>query len=170
MKTARCVLAAVLVTGLSSAPLAAADRPEDAARASAFSANTILWRATAAPEPGPIAAAVRSRVPAMEMAVRSASKKSPWIGALIGAGGAAAVTYWAAKTYGENEAGGFCEQCFAQWGAFAIPAGALVGALVGWTVSQSAGPQAGTAPVPRKTLVAPIVARRGGGVAVAIRY
>jgi hypothetical protein len=146
------MLAAVLVTSLSIAPLAAAQ--ESAPRQTSM----------------PITAAVRNSVLTPSMPAQSGSKKGTWIGALIGAGGAAAVTYWAANQYGENESGDFCGQCFAQWGAFAIPAGALVGAIVGWNVSRSVGPQPVTARPPRTTVVAPVVARRGGGVVVSVRY
>jgi hypothetical protein len=170
MRPARNMLTAVLVTGLSTAPLAASQRPANNPRASAPSQNTLLSRARVEPGPGPIAAAVRTRVPAPAIQAQRGGKKGPWIGALIGAGGAAAVTYWAAKTYGENEPGGFCEQCFVQWGAFAIPAGALVGAVVGWTISHTAGPHPSTAPPPRKALIAPVAGRRGGGVVVSVRY
>jgi hypothetical protein len=92
--------------------------------------------------------------------------KGGWIGAAIGAGVATAGTYWAAKTYGENEAGGFCEGCFAAWGAIAIPAGALVGAIVGSLIDRD---NASRAPY-GKTVVAPVVGPRGGGVLVSIRY
>lgn len=126
----------------------------------------IVSGASHAPASGPIAAAVRRSVLPSTPAP-SGVRKGTWIGALIGASGAAAVTYWAAKTYGENEAGGFCEPCFVQWGAWTIPAGALVGAVIGSQLSRSIAPHHG--PPSRQTLVAPIVARRGGGVVVSIR-
>ena len=62
------------------------------------------------------------------------------IGAAIGAAGAAALTAWAANSYGHNETGTFCGACFAQWGAIAIPAGAAAGAGVGWAVKVATSP------------------------------
>ena len=56
------------------------------------------------------------------------------IGALIGGAGAAALTAWAANAYGHNEGWSYSCACFAKWGAIAIPAGAGIGAGIGFAV------------------------------------
>lgn len=53
---------------------------------------------------------------------------------LAGVIAATSATAWAAQSYGENEGGKFCTNCFVQWGAVAIPAGAGIGALVGLAI------------------------------------
>jgi hypothetical protein len=47
-------------------------------------------------------------------------------GALIGAGGALALTAMAAAKYGENEGGSFCTRCMMQWSVVSVPIGAPV--------------------------------------------
>jgi len=89
------------------------------------------------------------------------------IGAIVGGASTTAVVYWAAKTYGENEAGGFCGGCFAAWGSWVIPAGALGGAAIGYGIGRASSPQ--HAPVPR-ILVAPAIGRRRGGAVITVRY
>jgi hypothetical protein len=121
-----------------------------------------------APASGPIAAAVRRTGPLPSSPSGPPSRKGGLIGAAIGAAGAAAVTYWAASTYGENEGGQFCDRCFWTWGAWTMPAGALVGALVGSQIARSISPQPTRRA--RDTVIAPVVARRGGGVVVRVRY
>ena len=98
----------------------------------------------------------------------SPGAKGALIGAIVGGASATAVVYWAAKTYGENEAGGFCGNCFTVWGTLAIPAGAAAGAAIGYGIGRASAPQY-AAPVPR-TVVAPVIGRRGGGLVVSVRY
>ena len=117
---------------------------------------------------GPIATAIRHVSWQATVVSQPHHGRNTFIGAMIGAGSAAAVTYWAAKSYGENEAGGFCEGCFLQWGAWAIPAGALVGAAVGSVISHVASPQ--RSPRPGQAFVAPVAGRRAAGVVVSFRY
>jgi hypothetical protein len=121
--------------------------------------------------PGPIASAVSHEAgwwnpPAR---TRTGGPRGALIGAAIGAGTAAAVTYWAAAKYGENEGGRFCTGCFMNWGAVTIPAAALVGALVGHALGgSSAAPQ--HAPRAHRTFITPAISRRGGALTVAVRY
>jgi hypothetical protein len=78
------------------------------------------------------------------------------------------VVYSVAKTYGENESGGFCGGCFAAWGAWAIPAGALGGTAIGYGIAKASSPQ--FAPAVPRTVIAPVVGRRGGGLVMTVRY
>jgi hypothetical protein len=147
MKGLRSILTIALVAALLPSPAAAADGPR---------------------AEGPIKAAIRNVTWQAAGASQPHHGRNTFIGAMIGAGSAAAVTYWAAKTYGENEPGGFCEGCFLQWGAWAIPAGALIGAAVGSVISHVASPQ--RSPRPGQTFIAPVASRRAAGVVVSFRY
>ena len=57
----------------------------------------------------------------------------------LGIGAGAGTAAWAADRYGDNERGSFCTRCFAQWSAVAIPIGAGVGAIVGYTIDKARG-------------------------------
>ncbi len=59
----------------------------------------------------------------------------PW-GIAIGVVAGLALSGGAAARYGENEGGSFCGPCFVQWSAVTVPAGAALGALVGYLVSR----------------------------------
>jgi hypothetical protein len=61
-------------------------------------------------------------------------QRAPLVGAVVGGLAAAALTAGLARAYGNNEGGRFCGACFAQWGAIAIPAGAGIGAGIGFAV------------------------------------
>jgi hypothetical protein len=113
-----------------------------------------LWTARQALQPSPSTS-------------KSSAAKGALIGAIVGGASATAAVYWAASTYGENESGGFCGNCFTIWGTWAIPAGALGGAAIGYAIGKTSSPQYAS-PVPR-TVVAPVIGRRGGGVLVTIR-
>jgi hypothetical protein len=137
--------------------------------------NSFPYAAASEPRPvgapGPIATAVAATggLWTSPAPPGNGGRKGALIGAAVGAGAAAAVTYWAAATYGENEGGRFCTGCFMQWGAASIPVGALVGALVGHALGGSSGaPQ--YAPRTPRTFIAPAIGRRGGAVTVAVRY
>ena len=121
--------------------------------------------------PGPIATAVTDAPSLQSAAIRTGGggQKGAAIGALVGAGVAAGITYWAASDYGNNEGGRFCTGCFVQWGAVTIPAGALVGAIVGHFVGGSlSAPQQG--PRRPEAWLAPAIGRHGGGAVLSIRY
>lgn len=88
------------------------------------------------------AAAVAAQNTTLQPAPAKKGKNPVIIGALIGAVGAAAFTAMFAAKYGENETGGFCGACFAYWAPLAVPAGAGIGAGVGWIIKAGApGPQ-----------------------------
>lgn len=130
--------------------------------------GTLSPASGSATAPGGIAAAVRRAAisPAAPAGLHG-GQKGTLIGVIAGAAGAASVTYWAANEYGRNESGRFCTACFMSWGAFSIPAGALVGGLVGNLVDR-AFPQ--SAPRVPHSVVTPVIGRRGGGVVVSVRY
>lgn len=81
-------------------------------------------------------------------------------GALIGAGGALALTAMAAAKYGENEGGSFCTRCMMQWLAVSVPIGAGIGAVIGYGIKRSR----------RSIAAAPIFTRRSAGVVIAARF
>jgi hypothetical protein len=150
MKLFLRISAVILCASLSPMSLAAAEEPSAAPRTPARS-----WTAREALRP--------STSPS-----KSPGAKGALIGAIVGGAGATGLVYWAAKTYGENEGGGFCGNCFAMWGAWAIPAGALGGAAIGYGIGKATSPQ--HAPQVPRTVVAPVVGRRGGGLVVTVRY
>ena len=164
MRPASRIAAIILIAALSPLTALAADEP-------AAAAGTTLPAASAAPRHIPTPVRQWTARAALQPPV-SKGGLSPAKGALIGAiaGGAAATAaiYALAKTYGENEAGGFCGNCFAMWGTIGIPAGALAGAGIGYAIAKASSPQYAS-PVPR-TVVAPVVGRRGGGVVMTVRY
>jgi hypothetical protein len=112
-----------------------------------------------APDARPLTTAAAAIAGATPLADAPARKRRNTIalGAVIGAAGAAAVTAWAASSYGENEGGRFCVACFAQWSAIAVPVGAAAGAGVGWALKASAAPsrQPGLLPSAASGRVAP---------------
>lgn len=70
---------------------------------------------------------------------QSAGKKKSALGWSI-AGGAAAglgMAGVAAARYGDNEGGAFCARCFVEWSAVSIPAGAGIGAAVGYFIDRA---------------------------------
>ena len=70
------------------------------------------------------------------LAAQSRSKGTSVVtGAVIGAITAAAITAWAAASYGENEGGKFCANCMLQWSALSVPVGAGLGAGIGFAVA-----------------------------------
>lgn len=99
-------------------------------------AGTAFGQTPAAAESQSLAAAAAAAARATELQPPPAkTRKNPVIiGAIVGAIGAAALTAMYAKQYGENESGGFCGACFAYWSPLAIPAGAGIGAGIGWAV------------------------------------
>jgi hypothetical protein len=103
--------------------------------------------------------------------VRKADGHAALWGAVIGAASAAAVTAWAAASYGENETGHFCTGCFVQWGALSIPAGAGIGFGVGFAIDRlrqttAFDPQ----PWRRSVAAIPLVSRRGAGLLVTTSF
>jgi hypothetical protein len=148
MKRFLRIPAVILCATLSPMSLAAAEEPAAVTRTPAR-----LWTAREALQPSP------SRSPGAHGAL---------IGAIVGGAGATAVVFGAATIYGGNEGGGFCGGCFAAWGAWAIPAGALGGAAIGYGIGKASSPQ--RAPQVPRTVVAPVVGRRGGGLVVSVRY
>lgn len=117
--------------------------------------------------PGPLrAAALAADVGSAAAVAQGGSRKSVMIGIAAGAGAAAAITWWAADRYGENEGGRFCTRCFTTWGAATIPAGGLAGALIGALVGRDrASPQRTPS-----TVVAPVIGRHAAAIRVAVRY
>jgi len=92
-------------------------------------------------------------------------------GAAIGAASAATVTALAAASYGENEQGEFCGNCFLGWSAISIPVGVGIGAGIGVAIDA----------LRRQTLyvstlksfkvgVAPVLSRKAAGVRVALTF
>lgn len=138
-------------------------------------ASAVLAEVEPAPSPalatpgtaGPLRAAARAAdVDLAPAAAQGGGRKSVLIGIVAGAGAAAAITWWAADRYGDNEGGRFCTRCFTTWGAATIPAGGLAGALVGALVGRDrSSPQ--RAP---STVLAPAIGRRAAGIRVAVRY
>lgn len=122
---------------------------------------------TASAATGPLrAASLEAGMVAAPTVARRGSRKSVMIGIVAGAGAAAAITWWAADRYGENEGGRFCTRCFTTWGAATIPAGGLAGALIGALVGRDrASPQRTPS-----TVVAPAIGRHAAAIRVAVRY
>lgn len=116
---------------------------------------------------GPLrAASLEAGIVAAPAVAQGGRRKSVLIGIVAGAGAAAAITWWAADRYGENEGGRFCTRCFTTWGAATIPAGGLAGAFVGALVGRDrSSPQ--RAP---STIVAPAIGRHAAAIRVAVRY
>jgi hypothetical protein len=94
------------------------------------------------PEHASLAAAAAAAAQATPLEAPPAKKgKNPVIiGAIAGAVTATVLTVMAAKQYGENEAGGMCGACLAYWGPITIPAGAGIGAGIGWIVKATSPP------------------------------
>ena len=89
--------------------------------------------------------------------------KSVGIGAAIGAGVAAGGTALIASNYGENEGTKFCHGCFYQWGVLTIPAGAVIGATIGWGVGRARKPK-------KSVTFAPVVTKKARGLFVTARF
>ena len=81
-------------------------------------------------------------------------------GALIGAAGALVGTALAARSYGENETGGFCGRCMMQWSSFTVPMGVGIGAAIGYGVSRAR----------RSVTAVPVFSRKTAGVVLAARF
>jgi hypothetical protein len=115
-------------------------------------AGTAAGQTTASPGSPGLAAAAAAAAQTTPLQPPPAKKgKNPVIiGALIGAVGAAALTTVAARQYGHNEGYGTCVPCLVQWGSIAIPAGAGIGAGIGWAVKAGSPDQRPTG-VPRTT-------------------
>jgi len=157
------LLAIVLCAGMSPAALAAA---EDPAR---VSPRTPSAQSGSHHSITPTARQWTAREPLRASALPSSSgARGAAIGAIAGGAGAAAIVYWVASSYGENETGGFCGRCFATWGSLAIPAGAALGAVIGFGINKASRPQ--YAPAVRRTVIAPVIGRSGGGVVLSVRY
>jgi hypothetical protein len=111
----------------------------------------------------PLSAAVGRR--AGEFAVPQQQRRGGGLGpvatgALIGAAAALVATAAAARTYGENESGGFCGGCMAQWSVFTVPVGAGVGAIVGYGVKR----------MRRSVTAVPVFSRKAAAVVVTARF
>jgi hypothetical protein len=157
------ITAAILCAALSPVAIAAAQEPA-AAHASASDASA----STPAPHtPVREWTAHEALLPSSSTS-QSGGAHGALIGALVGGAAATAIVYSAAKTYGENESGGFCGGCFLTWGSWAIPVGAVGGAAIGYGLAKASAPQVAS-PVPG-TFIAPVIGRRGGGVVMTIRY
>lgn len=81
-------------------------------------------------------------------------------GAAIGAAAAAGITFAAAASYGENEGGKFCGRCFVQWSTFSVPAGAGLGAAIGWGIGRAR----------RSVTAVPVLGPKAAGVIVSARF
>ena len=154
MKPAPRIVALILCAAVSSVTLAHAEEPPVATRPAA-GAPARQW---AAREPLQLSPSQSG----------SGGAHGAMVGAIVGGVSAAVVVASLAKTYGENETGGFCGGCFATWGVWAIPAGMLAGAAIGHGIGKATSPQHAS-PVPR-TVIAPVVGRRGGGMVMTVRY
>jgi len=103
--------------------------------------------------------------------IRRAGGHAAGWGALIGGSVAFVATYAAASKYGENERGKICGPCLVQWGAFAVPAGAGIGALVGLTIERSQREIVYLAPRPGRSVVTmPWVSPSRAGVLISVRF
>jgi hypothetical protein len=103
--------------------------------------------------------------------IRRAGGHAALWGTAIGAGSAVAITTWAAASYGENEGGQFCSSCLAQWGAFAVPVGAGIGAGIGFAIDRLHRSTVFAAGSTRRRVVAlPVVSRHGAGLLVSARF
>jgi hypothetical protein len=90
-------------------------------------------------------------------------------GALIGAGGAFALTALAANSYGNNEGGRFCDACLVAWSVLTVPAGAGLGAVVGWAIDLGRHKTLFVAPSRSPVAVVPVIGPRKG-VMVSVRF
>jgi len=81
-------------------------------------------------------------------------------GALIGAAAALVGTAVAARSYGENESGGFCGVCMMQWSSFTVPVGAGIGAAIGYGITRAR----------HSVTAAPMFSRKAAGVIVTARF
>jgi hypothetical protein len=154
MKPAPRFVAPMLCAAIFSVTLARAEEPSVATRPAA-AASARQWTA-------------REPLQSSPSQSGSGGAHGATVGAIVGGVSAAVVVASLAKTYGENETGGFCGGCFATWGVWAIPAGMLAGAAIGHGIDKAASPQHAL-PVPR-TVIAPVVGRRAGGVVMTVRY
>jgi hypothetical protein len=164
MRPINRIAAAILCVTLSPLAAVAAEEPAAGARA--------VVPASSAPQrqlPTPVRQwTVQDALQPAASGGQSSAAKGALIGAIVGGLSATAFVYWAAKSYGENEAGGFCGNCFAVWGTWGIPAGALAGAGIGYGISKARSRQ--YAPRAPRTFVAPVIGRRAGGVTMTVRY
>jgi len=164
MRPFRRIAAVILVAALSPLTAWAADEPGAAARGTVPASSASARQIPTPARQWTARAALQSPAPKSG----SSAAKGAVIGAIVGGVAATAVVYSLAKTYGENEAGGFCGNCFAMWGTIGIPAGALAGAGMGYAIAKASSPQY-VSPVPR-TVIAPVVGRRAGGIVMTVRY
>ena len=146
-RPAVALICVVLLPGAALAQAAAADAGAPSIRAAA----------PALPDPEPPAPEPRPRF-----------HPAAW-GGLIGGGTAAAITVWAAASYGENEGGKFCTGCFAQWSTITVPIGTAIGAGIGFAVDLIRR-ETRTRQTHGRVAVAPVVTKRGGGVFVSTRF
>lgn len=131
-------------------------------------AGTARAQTPAAPEQPSLAAAAAAAAQATPLEPPPAKKgKNPVIiGAIVGALGAAAMTAVVARQYGHNEGYGTCVPCLFQWGTIAVPAGAGIGAGIGWIIkADSPDPQSPGLP-PSVTEHTPSGPRRQVGVGI----
>ena len=94
-------------------------------------------------------------------------------GAFAGAGVAAIATFVGAARYGRNESaegGRFCGACFVQWSTLTVPVGAAMGAAIGFGIDRARRQSAARWKDPKRIHVAPVIAKRGGGVFVSARF
>jgi hypothetical protein len=75
-------------------------------------------------------------LPGNGSAGRSKGHAMRW-GIAIGIGAGVAVAGASAARYGENEGGRFCGACFIRWSAISVPAGAGIGAAVGFLIDRA---------------------------------
>jgi hypothetical protein len=74
-------------------------------------------------------------------------------------------------TYGENEGGKLCGARLAQWGAFALPVGAAIDAVVGLSIERKRRQTLFVARRPtRAVLTTPWVSPSGAGILVSVRF
>ena len=158
------ITATMLCAVLSCSAMASAEEPAAAVRPTVAASSTLPRDAATPVRQWTAREALRSS----PSPSRSAGAQGALIGAIVGGVAATAVVYSISKAYGENEGGGFCGGCFAAWGAWAIPAGALGGAAIGYGIGKASSPQYAS-PVPR-TVIAPVRGRGGGGVVMSVRY
>ena len=102
--------------------------------------------------------------------ISRARGRQPVWGAIIGAAAGIAATAAAASAYGENEGGGFCAGCMVQWSAIAVPAGAGLGAAIGFAL-RCGEKTLFVAPGSRASLrVMPILSEGRAGVRLTARF
>jgi hypothetical protein len=81
-------------------------------------------------------------------------------GALIGAAASLIATALAARSYGENESGGFCGLCMLEWSSFTVPVGAGIGAAIGYGIGRAR----------HSVIAAPMFSRKAAAVIVTARF